>query len=615
MPKIISRNEESILKIRKFLGVNENPDGDTTLQMGEMATMRNFRVTKDNHLQIRPGCETVMRLVEASTAAGGETTPAEPKTRIRGVWRGAVAGTDHVLAAIGGFIYDVDLIQKTSKAKGPLTDDVTTFFGFEGKVYALNGHEYLSWDGGSDTNFESVEGYVPLVQTATTPAGEGTLLENVNRLTPKRRVQFSPDGSATEFKLPEGDIGSVDNVIHNGKPVTSFSKDLTKGTVTISPAPAAGTNTITITYSKGEAARGEVTGMHYSELFNGSNDTRVFLYGDGTNKTIYTGVDYDTGRPSAEYFPDLYEIAIGASNTPLTGLIRHYSRMMAFKRDSAWVIQQGTMTLESKQVTPAFYVLPVNRQFGNEAMGQATLLENSPLTLDVGSIYQWKNAGAAGGYVTISDSNAERISDRVAATLGTFETSKVRTFNLKISHECWFMYGNKAIILNYANDTWYIYEQLPFVMLLEVEDEVYGFSDDGQVERFSREYRNDNGREIECYAETGAMDFDRDWQLKYSSMIFVAMRPETNARVFVTVETNRRSGYPEKMVACSLSTFVHVNFNHFSFVTNRKPQVKRVKMKVKKATFYRLIFKSNSASATATVIEADIRLRYAGNVK
>lgn len=111
------------------------------------------------------------------------------------------------------------------------------------------------------------------------------------------------------------------------------------------------------------------------------------------------------------------------------------------------------------------------------------------------------------------------------------------------------------------------------------------------------------------------MDFDRDWLVKYSPMIFVAMQPESNARVSVTVETNRRSDYPEKVVAYNLATFSHVNFNHFSFKTNKKPQVKRVKMKVKKATFYRLIFKSNSASATATIIETDIALRYAGNVK
>ena len=50
-------------------------------------------------------------------------------------------------------------------------------------------------------------------------------------------------------------------------------------------------------------------------------------------------------------------------------------------------------------------------------------------------------------------------------------------------------------------------------------------------------------------------------------------------------------------------------------MTNRKPQVKRLKIKVKKAVFYKLIFKSKSSSATATVLETDIQLRYAGNVK
>ena len=148
-----------------------------------------------------------------------------------------------------------------------------------------------------------------------------------------------------------------------------------------------------------------------------------------------------------------------------------------------------------------------------------------------------------------------------------------------------------------------------------MDSEQYGFGPDGRVFHFSREYRNDDGTAINCYAATGAMDFDRDWVTKYSPMIFVAMKPESGARLSVTVETNRKSDYPEKLVAYNLAAFVHVDFNHFSFSTNRKPQVRRVKMKVKKATFYRLIFKSNSASATATVLEADIKLRYAGNVK
>ena len=111
------------------------------------------------------------------------------------------------------------------------------------------------------------------------------------------------------------------------------------------------------------------------------------------------------------------------------------------------------------------------------------------------------------------------------------------------------------------------------------------------------------------------MDFGRDFQLKYSAMIFVALLPETNARISVTAQSNRRSDYQDKVVAMNLSSFTHVDFAHWSFRTNRKPQVKREKIKVKKATFYRLIFKSLSASATATVLETDIQFRYAGNVK
>ena len=613
MARIATNNDTTILKLRSFLGLNENPDGDTTLKQGEMAEMRNFRITKDKHLQIRPGSKTVLSLADALAALGGESAQGESEARCGGIWRGAVGGREHILAAYGGHIWDIDLERASARDKGAATQDETTFFGFGGKVYLLNGHEYMSWDGGDDTGFAEVEGYIPMVQTATSPAGAGTTLENVNRLTGKRRVAFSPDGTAKEFVLPEGEIDQVVSVKLLGEDV-GYTADLAAGKVTVTgDAPAAGTNTLVITYRKGEGTRSDVTGMRYCELFNGSTDTRVFLYGDGSNRALYSGLDYDTGKPSAEYFPDLYEVAVGESNTPLTALVRHYSRMMAYKSSSAWVIDYGTVALEDSITTAAFYVRPVNRQFGNEAMGQVKLLENNPLTIDVGSVYQWKPNSY--GNITGNENNAKRISDRVAYTLRSMELARVRTFNIKCDHEYWFLQDGRAVILNYANDSWYIYEGLSFSRLLEVENEKYGFCEDGRVVHFSRAYRNDDEAPIDCYAATGAMDFDRDWLLKYSPMIFVAMQPETGARVYVTVETNRRSDYPEKLVAYNLATFEHVDFGHFSFSTNRKPQVHRVKMKVKKATFYRLIFKSNSASATATIIETDVRLRYAGTVK
>lgn len=615
MAQIKGKDNSSILKIQAFLGLNENPDGDTTLKVGEMAEMRNFRITQDKHLQIRPGSKTLLSLADALSSLGQGNTQDGAETRVYGVWRGIAGASEHILASFGGHIWDIDTKNSAAKDKGSAPMGEVSFFGFGGKVYLLGGGEYKSWDGGTDTAFATVEGYVPLLQTATTPKGEGTLVENVNRLTGKRRVQFSPDGTATVFQLPEKDINEVSSVKSGGEPVTNCTMDLENGTVTFPAAPAAGTNTVEIEYRKGDGARSEVTGMKYSELFNGATDTRVFLYGDGTNRAVYSGVPFATGRASAEYFPDLYEMTVGESNTPLTALVRHYSRLMAFKTDSAWAILQGEIGLADGGSTAAFYVQPVNRQFGNEAPGQVRLLENNPLTMDAGSVYQWRSGSSYASYISNNENNAKRISDRVASTLKGFDLKKVLTANIKADHEFWFLHGTRALILNYANDSWYLYDGLPFSRIVEHEGTVIGFSDDGAVVEFSQKYRSDNGAPIDCYAATGAMDFDKDWLLKYSPMIFVAMQPASNARIKVTVETNRRSDYPEKTVAYSLATFLHVDFNHFSFATNRKPQVKKVKMKVKKATFYRLIFKSNSASATATVIETDIRLRYAGNVK
>ena len=615
MAQIKGTDNSSILKIQAFLGLNENPDGDTTLKVGEMAEMRNFRITQDKHLQIRPGSKTILSLADALSSLGQGNTQDGAETRVYGVWRGIAGASAHILASFGGHIWDIDTKNSAAKDKGSAPMGEVSFFGFGGKVYLLGGGEYKSWDGGTDTAFATVEGYVPLIQTATTPKGEGTLVETVNRLTGKRRVQFSPDGTATVFQLPEKGINEVSSVKSGGEPVTNCTMDLENGTVTFTAAPAAGTNTVEIEYRKGDGARSEVTGMKYSELFNGATDTRVFLYGDGTNRAVYSGVPFATGRASAEYFPDLYELTVGESNTPLTALVRHYSRLMAFKTDSAWAILQGEIGLADGGSTAAFYVQPVNRQFGNEAPGQVRLLENNPLTMDAGSVYQWRSGSSYASYISNNENNAKRISDRVASTLKGFDLKKVLTANIKADHEFWFLHGTRALILNYANDSWYLYDGLPFSRIVEYEGTVIGFSDDGAVVEFSQKYRSDNGAPIDCYAATGAMDFDKDWLLKYSPMIFVAMQPASNARIKVTVETNRRSDYPEKTVAYSLATFLHVDFNHFSFATNRKPQVKKVKMKVKKATFYRLIFKSNSASATATVIETDIRLRYAGNVK
>ena len=59
MATITGAADERVFQIQRWLGLNENPDGDTKLKMGEASEMRNFRVTRDGNLQKRPGCAAI----------------------------------------------------------------------------------------------------------------------------------------------------------------------------------------------------------------------------------------------------------------------------------------------------------------------------------------------------------------------------------------------------------------------------------------------------------------------------------------------------------------------------------------------------------------------------
>jgi hypothetical protein len=74
---------ERSFKIDRFFGVNEAPDGDTGLNMGEAAVMRNFRITKEGNLQKRPGYKTVLALAADRP--------------VRGMWHGYVKASSNGL--------------------------------------------------------------------------------------------------------------------------------------------------------------------------------------------------------------------------------------------------------------------------------------------------------------------------------------------------------------------------------------------------------------------------------------------------------------------------------------------------------------------------------------
>lgn len=602
MATISANTEEKIFSISKWGGLHENPDGDTKLKLGEAAVMRNFTITRDGNLRRRAGTKTILSFADAP---------------VKCLWSGRVMEEDVLLAACGGHLWKVVDGEKVDC--GELnTDDTVHIFPFAMKAYILNGHEYYEWDG---TTLKPVEGYRPLVTITVPPAGGGENLEQVNKLNGKRHSWFSPDGTAKTFTLPEKNIQSIDFVKSavDGSDITGWTVDRAAGTVTFSTAPVKGVSTLDIGWTMATNYRNHITKMRYSEMFDGTQDTRVFVYGDGSNECIYSEIDYN-GDPRADYFPDLNVCHVGDANTPITALIRHFSRLICYKTTSAWSISASNTTLADGLLARAFYIVPTNKVIGNEAMGQVQLVMNSPRTVHGADVWEWRNNSSYSSNLTIDERQAYRVSDRVNASLKQFDLKHCYCFDDNYNQEYFVCYDGQAIVQNYAADAWYYWDNFPVACMVSHKNELYIGTPDGRMMHMSYNYLSDdafseNAHPIVSYWESGSMSFGTDFKRKYSAQLWIGLKPESGSKISVTVQTDRKSSYVEKDVATDLAGFNAVDFGEYSFKTNRKPQMTKLKIKAKKFVFYKLIFEGDLVGKTATVLAADIRVRFTGYAK
>lgn len=693
MAAISGATEEKIFQIKAWSGLNENPDGDTKLTLGEAAAMRNFRVTRDGNLQRRPGSamikglmqsyklsiesqghvvrtdegvssQLIMRPSAAATSDGFITVsgtevivsyenaaryagyywqrsndyvyqlvscvlnqegyawtmkrvravPSSGGKPVRGLWAGNVKGKEYLIAACDGKLWKVH--DGTGWCKTSLGDIDTSgevfFFGYSEILYIMNGKKYLQWDG---STLKEVEGYRPVVSVAVAPAGGGTLLEEINKINGLRCCRFSPDGTAKTFHLPEKKIQSVDYVKNLDTKAdisaTQYTVDKTAGTVTFTTAPAKGVSSLEIGWTMAATGRAKVSAMRYAETFNGATDNRVFLYGDGSNQAFYSGLDYD-GNPRADYFPDMNVLKVGEANTPITSMIRHYSRLIVYKTSSVYAVQYGITTLADESTKAAFYTTPINRAIGNVAPGQVRLILNSPRSLFGHDCYEWRNNSSYSSNLSVDERQAKRISDRITATMDNFDLAQCYCWDDNDGQEYYICYDGKALVHNYAVDAWYLYDNFHVSCMVNFQGELFYGDTEGRFASFSYRHRTDFGDAVKSYWESGSISFDKDYMRKYSAMLWVGIKPEGNAEVWATVQTDKKSVYAKKIVSSSLATFAHVDFGRFSFNTNRKPHMERLKIKAKKFVFYKVIFETEATDSTVTVLSADLRVRYTG---
>ena len=616
-----SGNGKKMYTVDKFLGLNESVDGFTELKMGEASKMVNWLVTDGYNITTRPG----VRKLELERDAA----------QILASWAGHVGKDEYLVLCdfadgkdrlwvygVENGTYVLKCQQEGALGLSKAEDSYVKIFYFN-KLYVMSAGNTVIYENNA---FHTAEPYIPLVITGADPAGAGTTLENINLLSSKRRIEYSADGSAKDYFLPDEAVSVVSAKVDNVTAAGTFSASDKK--FTFNTAPAKGVANVEIVYdtdsAAAEVARMQIVKCNLTEAYNGSTDTRLFAAGDGSNRCYYTGVPV-SGEVTALYFPALYEVAMDFSGSAVTGMVRSDTKLLVFKPDGANLVSYEPTTLADGTVTAGFTVRSANREFGSDVVGQVQTVANRPRTITKDGIFEWKITSDA----YQSEHAAKRISDKVEKSLKSADIAKIVTCDDNYSQTYYvFLNDNQGTVLvnryGLASDgIWCVYRGDLFrgvkqamimggIMVFVTDKDVYYMD-----EHISQDVAEDGrtSTPIEADWESGYMDFGADFKRKYSAQIYVSMLPMSNSEVIVTAETDRRSEYMDKALNANVFSWDNANFVDWTFDTNDTPKIKRVRLKVKKFVYYKLIFKVVKPGAKATVMGYDQEIRFAGLAK
>ena len=625
--------------VDRFLGLNLSEHGSTALKLGEAAKAENFYITDDRKLKTRPGVD-----VFHYWPAGG------PRLAL---WQGMLGGV-HCVVTVEGYRCDEPLIlphrayitvitqtgseeKKVVQQIGNFTDEPVKIFPLGDRIYIIGTNRRrdagillpsavycsiyaIAIENGEPTIVDD-DLYAPVILTGRSPDGANSeALEKLNIMTETVRIQCSADGEAKDYILPK-QVSSVTTVTVDGAEVSDGS--YSGNTYTFASAPAKGVNNVEFLCEYSDSDRRKALDkfrmMPHCEAYNGATDARLFFYGDGSNVCYYTG---EPAFGSGLYIPAGNEIAIDSSASAITGMRRHYTRLMAFKADSAFSISYEPQTLADGSVIAGFMVRPASRDVGNDMNNQIQTVSNYPRTLCGGSLYEWRHTAS----FYQDERYAKRIGQQVAPLLRGADPTKVVTCD-DDSDRTYYMFLNDesgtVLVNRYELDAWTVYTGEIF-RNIRFADAFHGhlfFANDECVYCFDANSAFDRLNPIAdpvpivCQYESGYMAFGADYLRKHSSLLWVSMLPQASSQMSVTVKTDRSDEYMVKFAGRPLLDFSAVDFSNYSFLISRAPKIQRTKLKVKKFVYYKLIFRVDVPGARATVLGYDQEVRFASHVK
>lgn len=540
-------------------------------------------------------------------------------------------GSKELLLAHGTKLYRWQYQQQPVEIYDGLADHEVNTFSAHGKLYILDGTHYLVYDG---TSVKSVSenAYIPTIAVSVPPDGGGTLSEQLNRLTPKFRVTFSPDGTKTVFKLPIKNLAS-DTVIAKLATAsgivekiegTDFTVDRVNGTLTFTSAPKYGINTLEVIASRTQDSKEKeaIEKCINAICYGGGNDSRVFMWGSDNN-TLYRSELTDIGIDPS-YFPINNFQRIGDDNEKIMNCIKQYGSLIVYKERS---IHSINYTSEGDKVV--FPVKSINAKYGCVSSKTVELLENSPVSLTKNGVYILTQTDV------VDERNVEHVSECIDYAYEPNVKGLLQEENLNNAIAVDFD-GKYIIAINgyaYLYDykrkhldafgnvqyVWYKWSNINAKCFKVIDNRLYFGDGSGMLFRFKNELDNmpynDDGQEIDAYWTSKLLSLGKDYLKKNVEKVFVSIRPDTHTSATISFRTDQPGFSNSITTRMDKFNLNNINLFKFSLVTTDISQQTTTKVKLKKIIYIQVKIQNNELDESMSIHSINLKYNYSSEVK
>lgn len=500
-----------------------------------------------------------------------------------------------------------------------LANAKSKFFTFGNYCYIFDGTNLVRTDGVTTIDVVTIA-YVPTLTLGRAPTGGGTTNENFNLLGAGFYDSFTTPGGVTTFQMSVTNLDATPpmTAVVNGVAKvegTDFTVNRTTGLVTFSVAPAVGTaNNVPIkAYKTPTGYANRIKNCTGFEIYGGTNDTRVFCFGNPLYPNTLRRCDLNNPL----FWPELAYNLIGSDAGIIKGMKKQYSSAIIVKEPTpndttAWKMDY---TIDSLGAV-TFPTIPLNSRFACQAAETYLLIENTP-------IFVSPNGAVRIDGTQVSDQrDIVRISDDINLSL-LAETNLQNAIAVDFDKKYIINVNNKCYVMDYRitypddgyKSPWLIWDNIPASCFLEIDSYLYfGSNVTGLVYRFNKatdaNMYSDDGTAINDYWKGKIFSFNDDEHLKTVEKIFVSLKPASNTSVDLYYASDR--GGTSALVVTSrndLFDWNAFNFENLSFVMSGFPQEIPSKVKAKKVIYFQPILANPRLNESMGILSVGFKVQ------